>query len=78
MLKFNLTYNIIFLYKNKMFFDSNQVNNILNCKNCEALLNEPRLLPCGEKYLYSLCPINFNSIHYYKKILNAYNLVRYT
>jgi len=31
-----------------MFFDPNQVNNLLNCKNCNERLDEPRLLPCGD------------------------------
>jgi hypothetical protein len=31
-----------------MFLDLNQVNNLLNCKNCNERLDEPRLLPCGD------------------------------
>jgi hypothetical protein len=31
-----------------MFFDPNQVNDLLNCKNCNERLDEPRLLPCGD------------------------------
>jgi hypothetical protein len=30
-----------------MFFDSNLVDNILNCKKCAGRLDEPRILPCG-------------------------------
>lgn len=37
-----------------MFFDPHQVNNLLYCKNCEARLDEPRLLPCGES-IFSVC-----------------------
>jgi len=37
-----------------MFFDSSQVNNLLNCKKCEGRLDEPRLLPCGNN-ICSFC-----------------------
>jgi hypothetical protein len=30
-----------------MFYDSNQVDNILNCKKCTGRLDEPKILPCG-------------------------------
>ena len=31
-----------------MYYNKNEVNNILNCKNCLERLDEPRILPCGE------------------------------
>jgi hypothetical protein len=32
-----------------MFYDSNQIDNLLLlCKNCEGRLEEPKILPCGE------------------------------
>ena len=30
-----------------MFSDSNEVNNLLNCKKCDGRLDEPMLLSCG-------------------------------
>ena len=37
-----------------MYFNKNEVNNILTCKYCEGRLEEPKLLPCG-KSICSLC-----------------------
>jgi len=34
-----------------MFYSSNQVNNLLNCKYCDGRLDKPRSLQCG----YSIC-----------------------
>jgi hypothetical protein len=31
-----------------MFFDTNQVNNILLCLHCQGRLEEPKITPCGE------------------------------
>ena len=41
-----------------MYFDSKQVNNLLNCIKCEGLIDEPRLLPCGN----SICSYCSSSI----------------
>jgi len=41
-----------------MYFDSKQVNNLLNCIKCEGRLDEPRLLPCGN----SICSYCSSSI----------------
>jgi hypothetical protein len=41
-----------------MFFDSNQINTVLNCTKCNERLDEPRLLPCGN----SICKICAESI----------------
>jgi len=41
-----------------MYFASNQVNNLLNCKKCEGRLDEPRILPCGN----SICSHCVSSI----------------
>ena len=41
-----------------MFFDSNLVDNILNCKKCAGRLDEPRILPCGN----SICSHCVSSI----------------
>ena len=39
---------ITFIYLfNKIYFDPDQVNGILNCKKCDERLDEPKLLPCG-------------------------------
>jgi hypothetical protein len=37
-----------------MFYQEKEVINILNCKNCQERLVEPKLLPCG-KSICSLC-----------------------
>jgi hypothetical protein len=37
-----------------MFYDSNKVNNILLCKQCEGRLDIPKNLPCGEA-ICSIC-----------------------
>jgi len=37
-----------------MYYNKNEVNNILTCKYCEGRLEEPKLLPCG-KSICSLC-----------------------
>ena len=31
-----------------MYYNKNAVINILNCKNCEGRLEDPKILPCGE------------------------------
>ncbi len=31
-----------------MFYDTNQVKNVLICKNCESNMDLPKSLPCGE------------------------------
>ena len=31
-----------------MYFDSNRVNTLLDCTNCDRRLSDPRLLPCGK------------------------------
>jgi len=47
-----------------MFFDSNEVNNLLNCKKCDGRLDEPMLLSCGS----SICSHCVSSIQ-----VNKYN-----
>jgi hypothetical protein len=37
-----------------MFFDSDQINNVLNCKKCTGRFEEPKILPCGNS-IYSHC-----------------------
>jgi hypothetical protein len=47
-----------------MYFDSNQVNNLLNCINCNARIDEPKLLPCGDticSYCVSQLKIDSNN-----------------
>ncbi len=44
--------------KKRMYYDSNVVNNLLNCKICQGHLDEPRLLPCG-KTICSQCVSTF-------------------
>ena len=41
-----------------MYFDSNEVNTLLNCKKCENRLDEPSLLACGN----SICSYCLKSI----------------
>jgi hypothetical protein len=41
-----------------MFFDSNQINTVINCTKCNERLDEPRLLPCGN----SVCTFCVESI----------------
>ena len=41
-----------------MYFDSKQVNNLLNCIKCEGRLDEPRILPCGNS-ICSYCSSSF-------------------
>jgi hypothetical protein len=50
---FELIIFIIFVVL-EMFYDSNQIDNELLCKNCEGRLHEPKILPCGE-IICSLC-----------------------
>jgi len=47
-----------------MFFDSNEVNNLLNCKKCDGRLDEPKILPCGN----NICSHCISSIQ-----VNKYN-----
>jgi len=37
-----------------MFYDTNKVDKVLLCKNCEGRLDVPKNLPCG-KAICSLC-----------------------
>ncbi len=41
-----------------MFFDTNQVNNILLCLHCQGRLEEPKITPCGE----TICSFCENTI----------------
>jgi hypothetical protein len=41
-----------------MFYDTNKVNNVLNCKKCLNRFDEPSLLPCGS----SICSFCLKSI----------------
>jgi hypothetical protein len=43
-----------------MFFNPNQVNNLLSCKSCSQRLDEPRLLPCG-KNICSNCYLSIQT-----------------
>jgi hypothetical protein len=46
-----------------MYFDSNKVNEKLNCKKCEGRLDqEPRILPCG-KNICSDCSASIRVIN---------------
>jgi len=47
-----------------MFFESNEVDNLLNCKKCDGRLDEPMLLSCGS----SICSHCVSSIQ-----VNKYN-----
>jgi len=47
-------YNSVLKHVLKMFYDSNKVNNILLCKQCEGRLDIPKNLPCGEA-ICSIC-----------------------
>jgi len=40
-----------------MFFDFNKINNLLDCKNCEERLDEPKLLLCGNS-ICSRCALS--------------------
>ena len=37
-----------------MFYDTNKINNVLLCKQCEGRLDIPKILPCGEN-ICSFC-----------------------
>jgi hypothetical protein len=37
-----------------MYYNKNDMNNVLNCKFCEGRQEEPKLLPCGES-ICALC-----------------------
>ena len=41
-----------------MYYNKNEVINILNCKNCLERLDEPKILPCGET-ICSFCTSSF-------------------
>ncbi len=48
-----------------MFFDSNEVNNLLNCKKCDGRLDEPKILPCGNNICsYCAASIKINGKQY--------------
>jgi len=46
-----------------MYYETNQVNNILICQHCQAQLERPKILPCGEticSFCVSSIQINLN------------------
>jgi hypothetical protein len=43
-----------------MYFDKNQINKVLICKNCEAKLDIPKCLPCGE-VVCSICALSIKT-----------------
>ncbi len=48
-----------------MFFDPDQINNLLNCKKCNGRLDEPKLLPCGNSICsYCAASIKLNGKQY--------------
>ena len=38
-----------------MFYEANQIHNLLKCPNCKGALQDARLLPCCEETICSLC-----------------------
>ena len=48
----------IIIKLNKMFYDTNKVNNVLNCEKCLNRFDEPSFLPCGS----SICSFCSKSI----------------
>ncbi len=49
-----------------MYFEANQVNNILICQQCQGKLEGPKILPCGE----TICSFCVSSI---QTNLNVFN-----
>jgi len=49
-----------------MFYDSNKVNNILLCKQCEGRLDIPKNLPCGEA-ICSICETTIQVLYSQQK-----------
>jgi hypothetical protein len=48
-----------------MFFESNEVNKLLNCKKCDGRLDEPKILPCGNSICsYCAASIKLNGKQY--------------
>lgn len=45
-----------------MYFDTNEVNNVLNCTNCEGKLDTAKILPCGET-ICSFCSSSIQLIN---------------
>lgn len=50
-------------HTNKMFFEENKINEILNCKKCSRRVDEPRVLPCGS----TICSTCFSKLQIYNK-----------
>jgi hypothetical protein len=44
-----------------MYFENNQVNNILICDQCEGRLDIPKILPCGKTICSFCAPLNLLS-----------------
>jgi len=44
-----------------MYFETNQVNNILICNQCEGRLDIPKILPCGKTICSFCAPLNLLS-----------------
>ena len=45
-----------------MYFETNQVNDILSCQQCEGRLDIPKMLPCGKTICSFCAPLNLLSI----------------
>ncbi len=54
-----------------MYYNKIEIKKLLNCKKCEGILDQPKLLPCG-KSICSLCvsSIKLNKIEYECLICN--------
>jgi hypothetical protein len=50
-----------------MYFEANQVNNILICQQCQGKLEGPKILPCGE----TICSFCVSSIQTNLNIFNC-------
>ena len=46
-----------------MFYEENQIDDILKCGHCQKRFDEPRILPCGDSVCNSCIQIILNSIN---------------
>ncbi len=44
-----------------MFFETDQVNDILTCEQCKGRLDLPKILPCGKTVCSFCAPLNLLS-----------------
>ena len=58
-----------------MFYETNEINDILLCQQCQGRLEGPKLLPCGET-ICSFCvsTIQINSNNFKNNLITVFQI----